>query len=62
MAVLSQASDLTTRQTIWVAHDIVKGKDQINSHNRADFNCDGLSAADWASLYAEKYQNDAVVD
>jgi hypothetical protein len=49
MALYSQASDLQTRQTVWVGTNVVKGKSQRNSHtSNQDF--DGLIAAELADL------------
>jgi hypothetical protein len=58
MALLSQASDLQTRQTVWVGTNVAKGKDQANSHTRANFTIDGLSAADLAGMAAHAFRND----
>jgi hypothetical protein len=58
MALLSQASDLKTRQTVWVGTNVAKGKDQANSHTRTDFTVDGLSAADLAGMSAHAFRND----
>jgi len=58
MALFNQASDLNTRQTIWVATNVVKGRPQLNSHRPDDFGqcmakagIDGYSAAELASLH-----------
>jgi hypothetical protein len=58
MALLSQASDLITRQTVWVSTNVAKGKDQANSHTRDNFTVDGLSAADLAGMSAHAFRND----
>ena len=55
MALYSQASDLTTRQTVWVGRNVVKGRPQLNSH-RDDIigrgmESDGLPAAELANLH-----------
>ena len=42
------ASDIHTRQTIWVARKV--GQQQRNSHT-CDILADGLSSADWAGLH-----------
>ena len=57
MAIYSQATDLATKQTIWVSRNVVKNRPQLNSH-REDVFCnslkdagvDGLSAAELANL------------
>ena len=46
--ILNCATDLHTRQTIWVPS---KGDIQHNSHNGATV--DGLTAADWSGLCTE---------
>ena len=70
MALLSQASDLQTRQTVWVGTKVsnlpkfngteweVKQGHQANSHTRANFTVDGLSAADLAGMSAHAFRND----
>jgi hypothetical protein len=55
--LLSQASDLQTRQTVWVSTNTATGE-QINSHNRANFSVDGLIAADWAGMATHAHRND----
>jgi hypothetical protein len=57
MALLSQATDLKTRQTVWVSTNTATGE-QINSHNRTNFSVDGLIAADWAGMSAHAHRND----
>ena len=50
MALYSQASDLKTRQTVWVSTNTKTGR-QANSHTRSwDFDGDGLSAVELADL------------
>jgi hypothetical protein len=56
MALYNQASDLNTRQIVWVG--TVAGKDQANSHTRDSFTSDGMSAADLAGLAAHAYRTD----
>jgi hypothetical protein len=56
MALYTQASDLVTRQTVWVGTNVAKGKDQANSHTRADFTVDGLSASDLAGMAAHAFR------
>jgi len=58
MALYNMASDLITRQTVWVGTNVVAGKGQANSHTRADFTVDGLSAADVAGMSAHAFRND----
>jgi hypothetical protein len=57
MALLSQATDLKIRQTVWVSTNTATGE-QINSHNRTNFSVDGLIAADWAGMSAHAHCND----
>jgi hypothetical protein len=64
MALLSQASDLITRQTVWIGTKVsnlpkfngteweVKQGHQANSHTR-DWQNDGLSAAELADLHTD---------
>ena len=56
MALYNQATDLQTRQTVWVG--TVVGRDQANSHTRAAFTSDGISAAELAGLAAHAYRTD----
>ena len=49
MALYSQATDLQTRQTIWVGTNVVKGRDQANSHSRG-WDHDGLPSVELADL------------
>jgi hypothetical protein len=37
MALYTMATDLQTRETIWVATNVVKGRPQLNSHRDDDF-------------------------
>ena len=57
MAIYSQATDLTTKQTIWVSRNVVKNRSQLNSHREdmfgnslQDAGIDGFSAAELANL------------
>jgi len=57
MAIYSQATDLMTKQTIWVSRNVVKNRPQLNSHRGGAFGnslkdagVDGLSAAELANL------------
>jgi hypothetical protein len=56
MATYNQATDLQTRQIVWVG--TVAGRDQANSHTRAAFMTDGISAAELAGLAAHAYRTD----
>ena len=67
MALYSQATDLATKQTIWVSRNVVKNRLQLNSHRedmigkslqRAEI--DGFSAAELANLSTnyEGWQHD----
>ena len=50
MALYSQASDLQTRQTVWVGTNVVKGKSQSNSHTLG-WDHDGLPTAELADVH-----------
>ncbi len=55
MALFSQATDLATKQTVWVTTNVVKGRPQLNSP-RGDIiaqgmKSDGLPAAELANLH-----------
>ena len=57
MAIYSQATDLTTKETIWVSCNVVKNRLQLNSHREDmignSLQCagvDGFSAAELANL------------
>jgi hypothetical protein len=57
MALYSMATDLTTRQTVWVGRNVVKGRPQLNSH-RDDIigrgmESDGLPAFELAGLLTD---------
>ena len=65
MAIWNQATDLATKQTIWVSTNIVKNRPQLNSHRDDDFGrcyqregIDGYSAAELADLHTEYVGND----
>jgi len=46
----NQATDLVTRQIVWVGTNVVKGREQANSHSRGwDF--DGIPSAELADLH-----------
>ena len=60
MALYSMATDLQTRQTVWVSTNVVKGRPQLNSHRQdrlgatmAAEGIDGFSAADLAGLHTD---------
>ena len=56
MALYNIASDLTTRQTIWVSTNVVKGRPQLNSHSSAAFakeGIDGFTAVELAGLHTD---------
>ena len=58
MALYSQATDLPTRETIWVSRNVVKDRPQLNSHREDDFGkamarggIDGYPAWELAGFY-----------
>lgn len=58
MALFNIATDLNTRETIWVSTNVSKGRPQVNSHrddrvgrSLAAEGIDGFSAAEWAGLH-----------
>ena len=58
MALLNMASDLNTKQIVWVTTNVVKGRPQLNSHrgdnaanSLAQHGIDGYSAAELAGLH-----------
>lgn len=60
MALYNMATDLQTRQTVWVSTNVVKGRPQLNSHRQdrlgaslAASGIDGFSAADLAGLHTD---------
>jgi hypothetical protein len=60
MALYNMATDLQTRQTVWVSTNVVKGRPQLNSHRSdrlgaslAAGKIDGFSAAELAGLHTE---------
>jgi hypothetical protein len=56
MALYTQATDLQTRQTVWVSTNVVKGRPQLNSHRSdamARAGIDGFSAAELAGLHTD---------
>ena len=44
MALFNQASDLQTRQIVWVSTNVLKGRPQLNSH-REDSNGQAMARA-----------------
>jgi hypothetical protein len=70
MALYNQASDLQTRQTVWIGTKVsnlpkwtgteweVNEGHQANSHTRVAFTSDGISAAELAGLAAHAYRTD----
>lgn len=65
MALYSQATDLATRNTIWVATNVIKGRAQLNSHRDDDFGrcyqrdgIDGFEAYELAGLHTDYVGND----
>jgi len=61
MAIWHQATDLQTKQTIWVSTNVVKGRPQLNSHTSDCYQreqIDGYSAAELASLHSDYVGND----
>jgi hypothetical protein len=60
MALYNIATDLKTRQTVWVSTNVVKGRPQLNSHRQdrlgaslAAGGIDGFSAAELAGLHTD---------
>lgn len=67
MALFNQATDLKTRQTVWVSTNVAKGRPQLNSHrdsnagrSLASHGVDGLSAVEWAGLHTD-YQGNVTI-
>jgi hypothetical protein len=61
MALYSQATDLNTRRTIWVAQNVAKGRRQLNSHTSdcyARGQIDGYPAWELAGLHTDYVGND----
>ena len=65
MALYSQASDIHTKQTIWVSTNVMKGRAQLNSHREDDFGrcyqregIDGYPAWELAGLHTDYVGND----
>jgi len=60
MALYNIATDLKTRQTVWISTNVVKGRPQLNSHRQdrlgaslAAGGIDGFSAAELAGLHTD---------
>ena len=65
MALWSQATDLQTRETIWVSTNVIKGRPQLNSHRDDEFGrcyqrdqIDGFPAWELAGLHTDYVGND----
>ena len=61
MAIWNIATDLQTKQTIWVSTNIVNKRPQLNSHNSDCYNrdqIDGFPAAELAGLHTDYTGND----
>ena len=57
MALLTPATDIQTKQIIWISTNIEKGLKQSNSHTNENLSSDGLTAADWSGLYSHRYSH-----
>jgi hypothetical protein len=60
MALLSPAQDINTREVIWVAQNVTKGRRQLNSHTSdcyARDKVDGYPAWEFAGLYTDYVGN-----
>lgn len=67
MALYNQASDLKTRQTVWISTNVLKGRPQLNSHrpgrggeSLAAAGIDGFPAWELAGLhhnYRSQFKN-----
>ena len=61
MAIWNQATDLNTRETIWVSTNIVAGRPQLNSHRSECYardGIDGFPAWELAPLHTDYVGND----
>ena len=65
MALWNVASNIETRETIWVSRNVVKGRAQLNSHRDDDFGrfyardgIDGYTAAELGYCYTDCDGND----
>jgi hypothetical protein len=52
MALYNIASDIQTRQTVWIGTNVKSGRGQANSHTRG-WDRDGLPAAELADLHTD---------
>lgn len=56
MALLSMATNLQTRELIWVAQNVAKGRRQLNSHTSDCYQRDGIDgfpAVEFAGLHTD---------
>lgn len=56
MALYTMATDLNTKETIWVSTNVVKGRPQLNSHRSESYakaGIDGFIAAELAGLHTD---------
>lgn len=56
MALFNIATDLKTRQTVWISTNVVKGRPQLNSHSSEVYardGIDGFTAAELAGLHTD---------
>jgi hypothetical protein len=65
MALYTQASDIYTKQTIWVSTNVLAGRAQLNSHRDDTFGrcyqreqIDGFPAWELAGLHSDYVGND----
>ena len=65
MALFTQATDLQTRETIWVSTNVVKGRAQLNSHRDDHFGrcyardqIDGFNSVEMAGMHTDYVGND----
>ncbi len=61
MAIFNIATDLQTRETIWVSTNIVKGNPQLNSHRSECYRregIDGFNSVEMAGMHTPYVGND----
>ncbi len=61
MAIFNIATDLQTRETIWVATNVVKQRPQLNSHRSECYRregIDGFNSVEMAGMHTEYVGND----
>jgi hypothetical protein len=61
MAIFNIATDLQTRELIWVATNIVKQRPQLNSHRSECYardGIDGFNSVEMAGMYTDYSGND----